>query len=103
MKKTLMAGFVLILALTLVISGALNAFVFDKELISDTQQQLLSYASLVAMEFNTEKNADVQAKAFANSIESVRVTIIAADGTVLGDSQADYKAMENHLDRYFRD
>ena len=99
MKKTLMAGFVLILALTLVISGALNAFVFDKELISDTQQQLLSYASLIAMEFSPEKDANTQAKDFANSVQSVRITIIAADGTVLGDSQADYKVMENHLDR----
>lgn len=99
MKKTLMAGFVLILALTLVISGALNAFVFDKELISDTQQQLLSFASLIAMELKSEQDVDTQAKAFANAIENVRVTIIAPDGTVLGDSQADYKLMANHLDR----
>lgn len=99
MKKTLMAGFVLILALTLVISGALNAFVFDKELIDDTQQQLLSYASLIAMEFSPEQDADVQAKAFAYAVEDVRVSIISTDGTVLGDSQADYKVMGNHLDR----
>ena len=99
MKKALMVGFVLILALTLVISGALNAFVFDKELISDTQQQMLSYASLIAMEFKPEQDVDAQAKAFANAIKSVRVTIISGDGTVLGDSQADYRTMENHLKR----
>ena len=28
-----------------------------------------------------------------------RVTVIAADGTVLGDSEADYKTMENHANR----
>ena len=99
MKKTLITGFVLILALTLIISGALNAFVFDKELINDTQQELLSYASLIAMEFKPEQDADAQAKAFASAVENVRVSIIANDGTVLGDSQADYKVMENHLDR----
>jgi len=99
MKKTLMIGFVLILTLTLVISGVLNAFVFDNELISDTKQEMLSYASVIANEFNPQKDADVQAKTFANAIGNVRVTIISDDGTVLGDSQADYKTMEKHLDR----
>lgn len=99
MKKTLMAGFVLILTLTLIISGALNAFVFDKELINDTKQEMLSYASLIAKEFNPQQNVEAQAKAFANAIGNIRVTIIGSDGTVLGDSQADFGTMENHLDR----
>ena len=99
MKKSLMAGFVLILTLTLIISGALNALVFDRELISDTKQELLSYASVISKEFDPAKDADIQAKNFAGVLQNVRVTIIAADGTVLGDSAADYKSMENHIDR----
>lgn len=99
MKKSLMAGFFLILTLTLIISGALNAVVFDRELISDTKQELLSYASVIAKEFDPAQDADIQAKNFSGEIENVRVTIIAADGTVLGDSAADYKSMQNHLDR----
>jgi len=99
MKRSLMVGFVLILTLTLVISGVLNAFVFDKELITGTEQELLSYASIMADEFNPNKDADAQAKTFASAMEDVRVTIIASDGTVQGDSQADYKSMKNHLDR----
>lgn len=99
MKRSLMIGFVLILTLTLVISGALNAFVFDKELIAGTEQELLSYASLMADEFNPKQDADTQAKTFATAIEAVRVTIISPDGTVMGDSQADYSSMKNHLDR----
>ena len=99
MKKTLMLGFVLILTLTLVISGALNAFVFDRELIDDTKQEMLSYASVIAEEFNFKNDADAQAKAFASAIGNVRVTVIAGDGSVLGDSEADFRTMENHLDR----
>ena len=99
MKKSLMAGFVLILMLTLLISGVLNAFVFDRELISDTKQELISYASVISKQFDHTQDADIQAKIFAGGIENVRVTIIASDGTVLGDSAADYKSMENHLDR----
>ncbi|PKM73807.1 MAG: hypothetical protein CVU91_01790 [Firmicutes bacterium HGW-Firmicutes-16] len=99
MKKSLMAGFVLILTLTLIISGALNAFVFDRELISGTKQELLSYASVFSKEFDPSQDADIQAKNLAGEMKSVRVTIIAADGTVLGDSAANYKSMENHLDR----
>lgn len=94
-----MAGFVLILTLTLIISGALNAFVFDRELISGTKQELLSYASVFSKEFDPSQDADIQAKNLAGEMKSVRVTIIAADGTVLGDSAANYKSMENHLDR----
>lgn len=99
MKKSLMIGFILILTLTLVISGVLNAFVFDKELISDTKQELVSYASLIAKEYDPSQDSDIQAKNFAGGTEDVRVTIIAKDGTVLGDSEADYRSMENHLDR----
>ncbi len=99
MKKSLMAGFVLILALTLIISGMLNAFVFNKELIEDTKQELLSYASVISKEYDPSLDTDIQAKNFAGDIDNVRVTIIAADGTVLGDSAADYKAMKNHSDR----
>jgi len=99
MKKSLMIGFVLILTLTLIISGALNAFVFDKELVSDTKQELISYASLIAKEYDPSQDSDIQAKNFAGGTEDVRVTIIAKDGTVLGDSEADYRSMENHIDR----
>ncbi|MEA4894836.1 MAG: histidine kinase dimerization/phospho-acceptor domain-containing protein, partial [Oscillospiraceae bacterium] len=99
MKKFLMAGFVAILTLTLLISGILNAFVFDRELISDTKQELLSYASVISKEFDPLQDANIQAKSFAGEIENVRITVIAADGTVLGDSAADFKYMENHLDR----
>ena len=99
MKGSLMKGFVLILSLALIVFGVISAFAFNSQLKSDTEQELLSDATLIANEFDHTKNADEQAKAFAKIIGNVRITIIAPDGKVLGDSQADYKSMENHLDR----
>ena len=43
---------------------------------------------------------DAYAKRLARDLHGdIRVTIVAADGKVLGDSYADYSAMANHLDR----
>ena len=99
MKRALMFGFVIILTITLLISGFLNAFIFNKEMLEDTELELISYASVIAEDYNVGGDADAQAKFFAKEIGDVRITIIAEDGTVLGDSEADYKAMENHSDR----
>ena len=99
MKKSLMAGFVVILTLTLIISSALNAFVFDKQLISDTQDEMLSYATVISHQYDPSSDADIQAKLFANQLSDIRVTIIDTDGVVLGDSEANYASMENHIDR----
>ena len=99
MKRSLMKGFVLILSLALIVFGVISAYAFNSRLISDTEQELFSDASFIASEFDLSKDADEQAKSFARIIENVRITIIAPDGTVLGDSKANFKTMENHLDR----
>ncbi|NLT63720.1 MAG: hypothetical protein GXY01_04550 [Clostridiales bacterium] len=99
MKKTLMSGFVLILSLALLVFGALTALAFNSRLISDTKQELLSCAALTAKEFDPKLDADEQASAFSAAIGDIRITIVSSDGTVLGDSQADHRTMENHLDR----
>jgi len=94
-----MLGFVAILTITLLISGFLNAFIFNKEMLEDTEQELISYASVIAENYSADSDSDTQAKYFAKEIGDVRITIIAKDGTVLGDSEADYTSMENHADR----
>lgn len=99
MKRTLMLGFVVILTITLLVSGFLNAFIFNKEMLEGTKQELISYASVIAEDYNTGIDADLQAKFFAKEIGAVRITIISKNGTVVGDSVADYKTMENHSDR----
>ncbi|NLH01317.1 MAG: hypothetical protein GX488_05375 [Clostridiales bacterium] len=99
MKKSLMKGFVLILSVALAVFGIISAFAFNSQLIYDTKQELMSDASMIAADFDPSKDADEQSDKFSAAAENVRITIIAPDGTVLGDSLADYRTMENHLDR----
>lgn len=98
MKKSLMRGFVLIVLAALLISGVFNALAFNSQLLDETKNEMYSLAKLVSKGFDPSVSADEQARLYAELISNVRVTVISADGTVLGDSQADYKAMRNHLD-----
>ncbi|MEG2382805.1 MAG: ATP-binding protein [Oscillospiraceae bacterium] len=98
MKKSLMRGFVLILLTAIAISSILNAIAFNGELRDNAKRELQADADVIAADFSPAQNANETAKRFAETIGDIRITIIAADGTVLGDSQADYKAMRNHAD-----
>lgn len=99
MRRSLLYGFALILTLALIVAGALTAVAFNNELITDTKQQLKSYDEIISNKFDASKDIDAQAKSFAEDLGNIRITIIASDGTVKGDSQADYRTMENHLNR----
>lgn len=98
MKKSLMRGFVLIILIALLVSSFLDALAFNSQRIDEVKDEMLSYAKLLAESFDTKKEADLQAKHFAETIGDVRVTIISRNGVVLGDSQADFRTMHNHLD-----
>lgn len=99
MKKSLMYGFAIILVIALIVAGALTALAFNNEMISNTKQELQSYDEIIANKFDPSKDINGQAKDFAEALANIRITIIASDGTVLGDSQADYRTMENHISR----
>lgn len=98
MKKALMWGFALILLVALVVSGILNAFAFNSKLTAKTQSDLRDLASVFALTLDLSGDVDAQANDFSASASGRRVTVIDSDGTVLGDSQADFRTMRNHLD-----
>src|SRR5262245_5060211 len=70
--------------------------------LDGTEQQLLGQARLVAVmaadSWDDPAAPNRLAKSLAQEAGS-RVTIIRADGTVLGDSEADPAQMENHAGR----
>jgi len=93
--------------IVLVSMGALGLYLVDfvrDSQINSLRSQLESEARLVAQaslpDFVTsERNElDTLAKTTGEQISS-RVTIIASDGTVLGDSEHDPQTMENHATR----
>ena len=65
--------------------------VFEKQL----QKELSSEADYIS--FAVQNDADGFFKAFSD--KDKRVTLIAPDGTVIADTKADAKAMENHSER----
>ncbi len=88
--------------------GALGLFVIhevDADMRSNTESYLASEAQIVAnsvrplLEANAPPSSfDALAKQLGAGVDT-RVTIIAPDGIVLGDSEADPATMENHAGR----
>jgi two-component system phosphate regulon sensor histidine kinase PhoR len=68
--------------------------------IDGLNQNLIAQASLIAdrVSFHPNHSLDAECKA-AKEITGARVTVIALDGRVLGDSDADSSSMENHAHR----
>ncbi len=81
------------------ISGiiSMNHFLFS----DNTERQLLFTRTLGAMYLEAElREGDIQE--YLNSLnldERFRITLIKADGTVVGDTSADYRFMDNHGNR----
>lgn len=98
MKKVLVRGFMLIMLAALLVSGTLNALAFNSKLTSEARNDLRDLASAIAPMLDISGNIDAQTKEYSSSISGKRVTVIAPDGVVVGDSEADYAAMRNHLD-----
>lgn len=98
MKQALLRRFVAVLAVALLVGSVLSAAIFDYILTDTKENELTSMAAIFAELYDPDASgtfADVISELQGNT----RITIIAADGTVLGDSDADYTEMENHLDR----
>jgi len=94
----------LVLLVMAALTGYLSRFVRDVY-VADLQAQLLSEARLSADALDgtlaqgaTADELDALAKQWARLLEA-RVTIIAPDGVVLGDSHEDRTRMDNHLSR----
>ncbi|MCC8356970.1 MAG: hypothetical protein LJU34_03835 [Oscillospiraceae bacterium] len=98
MKRALIRAFVLTLVIALLISGVISTVIFDRMMTEEKEQALTGLAMTLADLYDPEADADDQASLFALH-SGARVTILSADGTVIGDSQADWTSMENHGDR----
>ncbi len=95
------------LVLILAVMGSLTLYLSDlvrRTQIGDLETQmvaeagLLGEASAAALAVQDTAFLDAQARHWAEVLQA-RVTLIAADGTVLGESHEDRAQMENHLYR----
>lgn len=99
MKKALTRSFLLVLSVGVLFCAVACASIFDTSVTASKERELTNLAVVLADVFDPEEDHNEQANRWASNDSGIRVTIIAADGTVTGDSQVDYTTMENHADR----
>lgn len=99
MKRSMIKKFSLVIVLAVILSGITNVFIFDKKLTSEKKNEMLRLVKVMADEFNKDEDNNEQAERFGDESDGVRVTIVRPDGVVTGDSQADYRKMDNHSGR----
>ena len=93
MKKSILKSTALVLCARLV-RLLLTAAIFDAKTTQQTETRPRSLCHGAGSAYDANGDADAQASQFSRQIGGLRVTVIAKDGTVLGDSAADYKTME---------
>ena len=99
MKSAVLRGFILILAVALIMCGMLSAVIFNGEETKLKKEELTHIAIVISSQFDPMQDHNAQANAFATPLHNVRVTIIDKNGSVTGDSVVDYLTMENHGNR----
>lgn len=99
MKKSMIKKFSIVIVLAVILSGITNVFIFDKKLTSEKKNEMLRLVKVMVDEFNKDEDNNEQAERFGDESDGVRVTIVRPDGVVTGDSQADYRKMDNHSGR----
>jgi len=102
----LFLGYALLVTLALVACVLLILREFDRfyaeELTEHLKAQAVTLRSQVRGHLdagNSEELTRIAREVGGHEAKSIRVTIVAADGIVLGDSQADAAQMESHHDR----
>ncbi|MFQ8832317.1 MAG: hypothetical protein ACLR7U_05220 [Ruthenibacterium lactatiformans] len=98
MKKSILKSTALVLCAGLVCCLLLTAAILTQDHAADGDTAAQP-ATALGSAYDANSDADAQASQFSRQIGGLRVTVIAKDGTVLGDSAADYKTMENHAGR----
>lgn len=99
MRKRILLVTLLVSVLGIVLLSVLFSDVFYRQSIEAVNGQLQIYMDVYAAERQDAPLDDAGAEAFAAELRGVRVTFLSADGAVLGDSEADASAMENHASR----
>lgn len=82
----------------LLIASVISFYSLKTMIIKNGEEQLIRSIELLTPQIQTSGNFDTLARSIADK-SGFRVTIIAEDGTVIAESNADKRTMENHAGR----
>ena len=99
MRKRILLVTLFVSVLGIVLLSVLFSDVFYRQSIEAVNGQLQINMDVYAAERQDDPLDGAGAEAFAAELRGVRVTFLSADGAVLGDSEVDASAMENHASR----
>src|SRR5262252_8361718 len=95
-----MGAFVAVIAAAMLILDLGIRYTWENSVRSDIERLLMQNAQSFALRIQNDRQHSLQQLAQEEArITQTRATIIARDGTVLADSEADPKTMENHVGR----
>ncbi len=99
MKKAISLRIIAVSAVALILSGIVSGLILRKTYENQLEDEAYTMLKIAAIAAKTESDSNRAAKLLSEQYDNYRITIIAQDGTVLGDSHADVKTLENHADR----
>src|SRR5215470_18751549 len=95
-----MGAFAAVIAVAMLILDLGIRSTWENSVRSDIERLLIQNAQSFALRIQNDQQHSLQQIALDEArITQTRATIIARDGTVLADSEADPKTMENHAGR----
>lgn len=98
MKKRLIGATLLTVLVALLVSGAMGVWVFHQREMAAARQNLRELLMVMDAQ-SAVTDPQRLAQQFHLAAPDKRLTVIAADGTVYADTEADPGEMENHADR----
>lgn len=99
MKRAILFRMLLIAFITALVCSAFSVFIEQQSYEAELRSSLRATLTAAAETNSFAGNDDALSKSLSRLYKLDRVTIIRSDGKVLGDSEADYRTMENHKNR----
>lgn len=96
MKKKINLQFMIISAVGILLTLFLSTVIFYELFKSEVMDELETYAHVIR---DTGGYRNLSGESYDPNTDNLRITIVEKDGSVIYDSYADTKKMENHADR----
>lgn len=102
MKKKIYLNFLITVGIAILLTAVLTTAVFYEVFRKEMMSNLKTFSHIIKESIDgvVGEDTDIQVNAIPGfSSSDLRITLVAADGTVMYDNEADAVTMENHSDR----